>query len=59
MAADNGRVELIQKLWDLAKKLQLTPEELRNGVLLSKVKLDQTAWQMAADNNHVELIENL
>jgi hypothetical protein len=43
MAADNGRVEVIQKFWDLAKEMKLTPEKLKNGVLLSKGRFDQTA----------------
>jgi ankyrin repeat protein len=37
IAALNGHVEVIEKLWDLAKELQLTPEDLKNGVLLSKI----------------------
>jgi len=35
-AAESGDVELLNKLWDLAKELQLKPEVLRNEVLLSK-----------------------
>jgi hypothetical protein len=59
MAAENGHVEVIQKLWNLAIELQLTPEELKNGMLLSKGRFDQTAWHMAADNGHVEVIQKL
>jgi ABC-type arginine transport system permease subunit len=36
MAAFGGYVEVIQKLWDFAKNLQLTPEELRIEVFLPK-----------------------
>jgi hypothetical protein len=36
MAAFNVHVELIQKLWYLAKELKLTPEELKNGLLFQK-----------------------
>jgi hypothetical protein len=39
--------------------MQLTPEELRNGVLLSKGELDKTAWHMAANYCHVEVIQKL
>jgi hypothetical protein len=46
-------------LWDLAKKVQLTPEKLWNGVLLSKGELDKTAWHIAAYYGHVEVIEKL
>jgi hypothetical protein len=36
-----GHVEIIQNLWDLSKELQLTPEHLKNGLLLlSKGELD-------------------
>jgi hypothetical protein len=31
-------------MWDWAKKLQLKPEEIRNEVLLSKNKYNETAW---------------
>jgi hypothetical protein len=46
-------------LLDLAKELQLTPEELRNDVLLSKGMLNQTAWHMAGFGGHVEVIHKL
>jgi CO/xanthine dehydrogenase Mo-binding subunit len=59
MGAENVHVEVIQNLLDLAKQLQLTPEELRNEMLLSKGMFDQTSWHMAADNGHVELIQKL
>jgi ankyrin repeat protein len=36
MAAERGNVEVLEKLWDWAKELQLNPEELRNIVCLSK-----------------------
>jgi hypothetical protein len=59
MAAFGGHVEVIQKLWCLAKKLQLTPEELRNEVLLSKGKFEETPWHMAAFGDHIEVIQKL
>jgi hypothetical protein len=34
-AAHNVHVKVIEKLWDLAKILQLTPDEIKNDVLLS------------------------
>jgi hypothetical protein len=43
----------------LAKEMQLTPEELRNEVLLSKDKLDQKGWHLAARKGHIEILENL
>jgi len=34
MAAGEGHVEVLEKLWNLAKEVQLNPEELRNEVWL-------------------------
>jgi len=33
IAAKNGRVELLEKLWEWAEELQLKPEELRKEML--------------------------
>jgi hypothetical protein len=33
-AAEIGNFEVLEKMWDWAKELQLNPEELRNEVLL-------------------------
>jgi hypothetical protein len=35
-AAKRGHVEVLKKLWDWAKELQLKPEKLRNELLLTK-----------------------
>jgi ankyrin repeat protein len=59
MAADNGRVEVKQKLCDLAKELQLTPEELKNEVFLRRDRLDKSSWQWAANSGHVEIIHKM
>jgi hypothetical protein len=59
VAAENCHVEVIQKLWDLAKGQELTPEELINGVLLSKDQFDKTAWHTAAIGGHVEETQKL
>jgi ankyrin repeat protein len=55
LAAANGHFELLQKLWDWGKKLQLKPEELRNEVLVSKGILNKTACHMAAVSSHVKV----
>ena len=34
MAALWGKFELLERLWDLAKELQLNPEEIMNDVYL-------------------------
>jgi ankyrin repeat protein len=36
MAANNGHVEVIEKLLDLAELQQLTPEDLRNVFFLKR-----------------------
>jgi ankyrin repeat protein len=59
VAAGNGHIEVLEKLWDLAKEVQLNPEELRNEVWLSKDMYGQTAWHMAVGEGHVEILEKL
>ena len=53
MAAESGYVEVLNKLWDWAKELQLKPEELRNEVLLSKDESNGTTWHKATNRDHV------
>ena len=59
MGAGIGHVELLEKQWYWAKKLQLKPEELRNELLLSKDEFNQTAWHMAAREGHDEVLGEL
>jgi hypothetical protein len=35
-AAEGGQVEILEKLWDWAKELQLKPKEFRNELFLSR-----------------------
>jgi 5-methylthioribose kinase len=58
-AAIGVLVEVIRKLWGLAKLLHLTPEELSNELLLSKNEFVQTTWHIAVNNGHVEVIQKL
>ena len=58
-AAGRGEVEILEKLWDWAKKLQLKPEELRNELLLSKDEFNKTAWHKAAERGEVAILEKL
>jgi ankyrin repeat protein len=55
LAAADGHVEILQKLWEWGKELQLKPEELRNELLVSKSILNKTACHMAAVSSHVEV----
>jgi len=59
IAATEGHVAVLEKLWDWAKELLLKPEELRSDVFLSKDKYGQTAWHMAASKGNVEVLEKL
>jgi ankyrin repeat protein len=59
MAAKRGPIEVIEKLWDWAKDLQLTPEELKNQLWLSKDSSGMTAWHNAARVGHIELVQKL
>jgi len=59
MTTERGDVELLEKLWDCAKKLQLKAEDLRNEMLLSKDKSGQTTWHIAASRGHVELLQKM
>jgi len=47
LAAERGKVEILEKLCNWAKELQLRPEKIRNEVLLSMSKYGNTAWNMA------------
>jgi hypothetical protein len=58
LTARQGHVEVLRKLWDLAKELQLQQEELRNEMWESKDKSGESAWQMAV-GGHVEILEEL
>jgi hypothetical protein len=41
-AAESGQLEVLEKLWSWIKNLQLGPEDLRNEVLFSKDKYNET-----------------
>jgi len=58
MAAECGNLELLQMLWELAKK-KLTPEDLNNKFLLAKNNRGQTAWHMAAEWGNLQLLQKL
>ena len=54
-----GNIEVLEKLWDWAKELQLKPEELRDGVCLLNYRCGQSAWHMAARRSYEELLEKM
>ena len=59
MAVESVKVQVLEKLWDWAKELQLKPEELRNELWLSKDNSGKTARHNAARVGHVEVLERL
>jgi len=57
-AAQEGKTEVFLKLWDWTKE-ELTPQEIKNEVLLAKDEKERTVWHMAANTGNAELLENL
>jgi hypothetical protein len=57
-AAERGQVEILEKLWDWAKELQLKPKQLRNEVF-STDKYGKTVSYKAANRGQVEILEKL
>jgi ankyrin repeat protein len=52
-AAEGGKVEVLEKMWEWAKRLQLKPEELRYNEFSSKHNFNDTHCHMAAKNGNV------
>jgi ankyrin repeat protein len=57
MEAEQSKFEILEKLWEWAKELQLQPEELGNEVLLSKNNFNRTPRHKAAENGTYEILE--
>jgi len=49
-----GNLEALQLLWRWAKKAEIKTEEL----LLTQTGDGHTAFQLAAENNHIETLRN-
>jgi len=58
-AAGRSRLDFLEKLWDCAKELQLNPKELRNELLLSRVKSQEMGCHKATQRGQVEILEKL
>ena len=56
LAVKGGKTEVIQLVWDLAKKEQLN---FRESVLLVEDKDGHTAWLLAAKEGNIEVLEKL
>jgi hypothetical protein len=59
MAAETGKFEVLEKMWEWAKELQLKPEEIRNEVLLSKDNYNRMPWHIAAIEDNIEVLEEM
>jgi ankyrin repeat protein len=58
VAAYNGNLDVMQKLWELAKH-NLTTEELKNNVLLVTDSNRQTSWHVAAYDGELDVMKEL
>ena len=56
-AVQQGKLELLQKIWDWAKE-SLTREEV-NNLLLAKNYKGETAWQVAVRRRKLEILEKI
>jgi ankyrin repeat protein len=59
ISAHNGNVEILEKFWECANKLQLNPEELNNEVFLSKVCFNRTPLHVVADRCYVKILDKM
>ena len=57
-AAERGNSEILQKLWDLAKK-KLTTEEVNNKLLLGTDVEGRTARHRVAQRGNSEILQKL
>ena len=51
-----GNSEILQKLWDWAKE-NVTPEEIKNKLLLMTDEEGKTAWHIAAKRGNSEILQ--
>jgi hypothetical protein len=49
-----GKVELLEKLWEWAKEV-LSPQELNNYIVLAKDDSERTAWHVAEKTGSTKL----
>jgi hypothetical protein len=59
LADTNGNVEVLEKLWDWPKRLQLKPEDLSKEMFVSQGWSNLTAWQMAAESGQVQILKEM
>ena len=52
VAAEAGTLDVLQIIWELAKK-NLTREEINNKLLLATDNMNRTAWHVAAEGENL------
>jgi ankyrin repeat protein len=57
-AAEWGKLDLLQNIWDLAKEI-LTREEIKNKLLLATDSEGYTAWQRAAFCGKLDVMQEI
>jgi hypothetical protein len=58
VAAKGGKLQVLQKMWEWAKK-KLTTEEISNIMLLETDNLGCTVWQVAANEGKLKLLHEV
>ena len=58
VAALNGQTEVLQKLWESVKE-NLTPEELKNTLLLAEESSHKSVFHIAEDGGNREVLRKL
>jgi len=57
-AAVKGHTEVIETLWEWAKR-DLTPDEVKNNLLLGKEYTERTAWHLAERLSYIRQLLKL
>jgi len=58
MATHGGELEIMEKIWELAKE-RLTTEEIKHEMLLRTDREGRNAWHIAAHRGKLDAIENI
>jgi ankyrin repeat protein len=58
LAARWGKLDVLQKMWDLYK-FSLTTEEIRNNLLLSTDSEGNTSWHLAARCGYLDVLQKI
>jgi len=59
MAVDGGHIEVLEKLWGWAKRVQIQADDIRSPMLLAQNKSGKTGWKLAVRNGRIMVFEKL